>query len=68
MSINKLKLQILESVGNLDQPQSEQVLHYIRQLLRSRHDQEDYLNFKQRAIREIQNALGSQQERSGSIA
>jgi len=57
MSISKLKLQILESVGDLDQPQSEQVLNYIRQVLRSRQDQEDYLNFKQRAMREIQIAL-----------
>ena len=57
MSINKLKLQILESVGNLDQPQSEQVLNYIRRVLRSRQDREDYLNFKQRAMKEIQIAL-----------
>lgn len=57
MSINKLKVQILKSVGSLDQPQSEQVLNYIRKVLRSRQDQEDYLHFKQRAIKEIQIAL-----------
>ena len=57
MSINKLKVQILESVGNLDQMQSKQVLDYIKQVLRSRHDREDYLNFRQRAMKEIQLAL-----------
>ena len=57
MSINKLKVQILESIGNLDQPQSEQVLSYIRQVISSRQGKEDYLNFKRRAMREIQGAL-----------
>lgn len=57
MSINKLKVQILESVGNLDQMQSKQVLDYIRRILHSREDHEDYQNFKQRAMKEIQLAL-----------
>ena len=59
MSINKLKVQILESVGNLDHIQSEQVLNYIRKVVESRNDQEDYLNFKQRAMEEIQIALNN---------
>jgi hypothetical protein len=57
MSINKLKVQILESVGNLDHLQSEQVLNFIRQVLKSRQDSEDYLNFKRRAMEEIQIAI-----------
>jgi hypothetical protein len=57
MSINKLKVQILESVGNLDKMQSEQVLDYIRRILQSGEDHEDYQNFKQRAMKEIQLAL-----------
>ena len=50
MSINELKIQILESVGGLDQVQSEKVLDYIRRVVRSRGDKEDYLNFKRRAM------------------
>ena len=57
MSINKLKVQILQSVGNLDQVQSRQVLDFIRRVLQSREDHEDYQNFKQRAMEEIQLAL-----------
>ena len=57
MSINKLKVQILESVGTLDQVQSKQVLDYIRRVLRSREDHEDYSNFKERAMKERQLAL-----------
>ena len=65
MSINKLKVQILKSVGSLDQPQSEQVLKFIRQVIESRQGQEDYSNFKKRAMREIQVAL---QDNRGSQA
>jgi hypothetical protein len=61
MSINKLKVQILESVGNLDHLQSEQVLNFIRQVLKSRQDCEDYLNFKRRAMEEIQIAIDKNQ-------
>jgi len=61
MSINKLKVQILESVGTLDQVQSKQVLDYIRRVMRKRHANEDYLNFKQRAMKEIQLALDDSQ-------
>ena len=62
MSINKLKVQILESVQNLDQVQSKQVLDYIRRVMRTRQGNEDYLNFKQRAMREIQVALNNNQD------
>ncbi len=51
MSINELKVQILESVGGLDQTQSKKVLDYIRRVVRSRRDHEDYHNFKRRAWR-----------------
>ncbi len=62
MSINKLKVQILESVGSLDQLQSQQVLNYIRKVVRSRSGQEDYSNFKKRAMKEIQIALDNNRD------
>ena len=57
MSTTELKVQILESLGGLDQLQSEQVLAYIRSILHSQKDEEDYANFKKRAMDEIQHAL-----------
>ncbi len=57
MSISELKIQILESVGGLNHLQSEEVLNYINRVQRSRQDQEDYLNFKRRAMEEIQVAI-----------
>ncbi len=57
MSINQLKIQIFESIGSLDQPQSEQVLSFIRQVTSSTGGQNDHLSFKKRAMREIQIAL-----------
>ncbi len=57
MSINELKVQILQSVGRLDQLQSEKVLVYIRRVVKSRREEEDYINFKRRAMEEIQVAI-----------
>ncbi|MDH3710496.1 MAG: hypothetical protein OER04_11440 [Cyclobacteriaceae bacterium] len=57
MSTTELKVQIFESLDGLDQLQSEQVLAYIRSILSSRHDEEDYANFKRRAMSEIKRAL-----------
>jgi len=57
MSNTELKVQIVESLGGLDQLQSEQVLAYIRSILQSRKEHEDYANFKRRAMNEIQKAL-----------
>ena len=62
MSINKLKVQILESIQGLDQVQSKQVLDYIRRVMQTRQGNEDYLNFKQRAMQEIQVALSNNQD------
>lgn len=59
MSSTELKVRIFESLEGLDQLQSEKVLAYIRTILSSRQDVEDYANFKQRAIQEIQQALNS---------
>jgi hypothetical protein len=59
MSINSLKVQILESLGGLDQLQSEKVLDYIKRVVKSRRDNEDYGNFKQRAMEEIQLAINN---------
>jgi hypothetical protein len=64
MSISELKIQILESVGGLDQIQSEKVLDYIRRVVRSRGDQEDYLNFKRRAMEEIQIAIDNNSDQA----
>jgi hypothetical protein len=57
MSIDKLKVQILESVGGLDQMQSEKVLNYINGVVKSRQNHEDYRYLKQRAMHEIQVAI-----------
>ena len=59
MSNTELKVQIVESLGGLDQLQSEQVLAYIRSILQSRNEHEDYANFKRRAMNEIQKALNT---------
>ena len=57
MSISELKIRILESVGGLNHLQSKEVLDYINQVQRSKRDQEDYLNFKRRAMEELQVAI-----------
>ena len=57
MSINKVKVKILESVGGLNQIQSEKVLNYINGVVKSRQDHEDYRNLKRRAMHEIQVAI-----------
>jgi len=64
MSISELKIQILESVGGLNQIQSEKVLDYIRRVMRSRGEKEDYLNFKRRAMEEIQIAIDNNSDQA----
>ena len=64
MSISELKIQILESVGGLNQIQSEKVLDYISRVMRSRGAKEDYLNFKRRAMEEIQIAIDNNSDQA----
>ncbi len=53
------RLQILESLGNLDPVQAEKVLTYIKGLSNNVRD-EEYRRFKRRAMREIRTALMNQ--------
>ena len=64
MSISELKIQILESVGGLNQIQSEKVLDYISRVMRSRGATEAYLNFKRRAMEEIQIAIDNNSDQA----
>ncbi len=57
MSTTELKVQIFESLDGLDKPQSEKVLAFIRSIIDTRSDNEDYANFKQRAMSQIRTAL-----------
>ena len=58
MNTVHIKGEILESLGILNQSQTETVWQFIRALLHTRQEEEDYAHFKQRAMTEIQKALG----------
>jgi hypothetical protein len=51
------KLQIMESLGHLDQTQSDKVLMYIRSLLSSPKEDVKYKRWKNEAMKEIRLAL-----------
>lgn len=51
------RLQILESLSNLDPVQAEKVLEYIRDLSAQTKDEETYKMFKHQAMHEIRMAL-----------
>ncbi len=51
------KLQILESLDALDQSQSEKVLAYIKNMLVTNRDENQYKRFKREAMKEIRKAL-----------
>jgi len=51
------KLRIMESLDALDQTQSEKVLAYIRSMLNTSRDEDQYRNFKREAMKEIRKAL-----------
>jgi hypothetical protein len=51
------KLQILESLGYLDQAQSDKVLTYIRTLLSAPKEDAKYKRWKNEAMKEIRKAL-----------
>ncbi|MGI9542010.1 MAG: hypothetical protein ACR2MX_02060 [Cyclobacteriaceae bacterium] len=58
MNTVHIKGEILESLGVLNSAQTETVWEFIRALLQTREEKEDYAHFKQRAMTEIQKALG----------
>lgn len=51
------KNEIIESLDVLDQDQAEKVLKFIKGILYAGKDEEDYQNFKARAMKEINEAL-----------
>jgi hypothetical protein len=51
------KLQIMESLGHLDQAQSDKVLAYIRTLMNSPREDVKYKRWKSEAMKEIRMAL-----------
>ncbi|MCU0397975.1 MAG: hypothetical protein MUC73_07715 [Cyclobacteriaceae bacterium] len=51
------KLRIMESLDALDQTQSEKVLAYIRSMLNTSRDEDQYRHFKREAMKEIRKAL-----------
>jgi regulator of sigma D len=57
MSTVTQKLRIMESLDALDQTQSEKVLAYIRSMLNTSRDEDQYRNFKREAMKEIRKAL-----------
>ena len=61
MTIDNQKQQILQSLKSLDALQSEQVLHYIKALLREQHHELRHENMKRKAMKEIGRALRAPQ-------
>lgn len=51
------KLRILESLEALDQPQSEKVLAFIRNILAAAQDENQHRRLKREAMKEIRKAL-----------
>jgi hypothetical protein len=47
----------MESLDALDQTQSEKVLAYIRSMLNTSRDEDQYRHFKREAMKEIRKAL-----------
>ena len=63
MTVTHQKLEILESLGSLDQVQTEEVLNYIKGLLQTPKAEADYNRFKREAMKEIRQALNSSRKR-----
>jgi hypothetical protein len=61
MTMSYNRLQILESLSNLDSHQAEKVLEYIRGLSVRPRDEETYRMFKHQAMQEIRLALNNEQ-------
>ena len=63
MTVTHQKLKILESLGSLDQVQTEEVLNYIKGLLQAPKAEADYNRFKREAMKEIRQALNNSRKR-----
>lgn len=61
MTMTYHRLQILESLSNLDPHQAEKVLDYIKGLPARAKDDEKYKTFKRQAMNEIRMALTNEQ-------
>ena len=61
MTMTYHRLQILESLSNLDSQQAEKVLEYIKGLPLKARDEEKYRMFKHQAMNEIRMALTNEQ-------
>lgn len=61
MNMTYSRLQILESLSNLDPTQAEKVLDYIKGLATRQRDEEAYREFKHQAMQEIRTALKGEQ-------
>ncbi|MGC3942996.1 MAG: hypothetical protein QM762_00425 [Chryseolinea sp.] len=61
MTMTYHRLQILESLSNLDSNQAEKVLEYIKDLSVRAKDEEKYKMFKHQAMNEIRMALTNEQ-------
>lgn len=59
MTVINKKHQILESLEDLDQAQTEKVLDYIRGLVKVTRDDRRYQSMKRAALQEIRQALGN---------
>ena len=57
MRVRESKQKILESLGDMDNQQTEKVLEYIRSLLMTQKEREDYLRFKETGLQQIKSAL-----------
>ena len=64
MTMTYHRLQILESLSNLDPTQAEKVLAYIKGLSVKAKDEEKYRVFKHQAMNEIRMALTNEQLKS----
>jgi hypothetical protein len=59
MTRSNQKHEILESLDSLDHGQTEKVLEYIKALRHTPSSEADHKKLKQRALKEIRQALGS---------
>ncbi len=60
MSLQESRYAIFESLSGMNHNQTEQVLHYISELLTSKDESEKYQQLKQQAMMEINLALNQE--------
>ena len=61
--LNSPKLAILQSLDSMDQTQMDEVLRYIKGVLNRTAPVSDYQTFKRQALKEIQQALRSEEKK-----